>query len=191
MKVSKEILKNGIMKRGFLMGLAFMVMTLGLGSCKSHKKVKGEEHAYVGEMVDRGKKKDNKKDKERREIGEKIAKESMTWLGTPYGYGKSEKGVATDCSGMVLAVYLHVAEVKLPRISWEQAEYCKELKAKEVEAGDLVFFATGKDKKKISHVGVMVDGEHFVHSSASKGVIMSEISTPYYQRTFIMYGRAL
>lgn len=122
-------------------------------------------------------------------MGSRIAEESLTWIGTPYGYGRSEKGVSTDCSGLVLIIYDQIAEIKLPRNSAQQADFCEELKEKDIKPGDLVFFATGKDKKKVSHVGIMVDGEKFVHASGSKGVMLSEMTTPYYRRTFIKYGR--
>lgn len=159
----------------------------GLPSCKSHKKAKKAEIAYVGETISVKPKKN--KSKHPGKEGELIASEAMTWIGTPYGYGRSEKGVATDCSGMVIVIFEQIADIKLPRNSAQQAEFCKDLKEKDVCAGDLVFFATGKDKRKVSHVGIMTDKEHFVHASGSKGVIISEMSTPYYKRTFIKYGR--
>lgn len=52
-----------------------------------------------------------------------------------------------------------------------------------------MFFATGHDPEKISHVGIMIDDVCFVHASTKKGVIVSRIDTPYYIRTFIMFGR--
>ena len=90
---------------------------------------------------------------------------------------------------MVYVLYLDIANIKLPRNSAKQAEFCEEIKEKNIKPGDLVFFATGKDPKKVSHVGIMVDDIKFVHASGSKGVIMSEMTTNYYQRTFIKYGR--
>ena len=157
-----------------------------LSSCKSHKKGK-DDKVYIGEQIEVKKK--PKKEKRENSIGKKIADECITWIGTPYRYGHSEKGVATDCSGMVIVVYKQIADIKLPRNSAQQADYCDDLKDKDIEPGDLVFFATGKDKKMVSHVGVMVDKNKFVHASGSKGVILSEMTTPYYQRTFIKYGR--
>lgn len=174
------------MRKGFLFGLIGVIISLGLGSCKSHKKTKADQDIYIGEVIEVTPKEKKKKGKS---VGEKIAHECVTWIGTPYGYGCSEKGIATDCSGMVVIVYNEIAGIKLPRNSAEQAEFCNGLKEKEIEPGDLVFFATGSDKKKVSHVGVMVDKEKFVHASGSKGVIMSEMSTPYYSRTFVKYGR--
>lgn len=165
------------------------LLTLGISSCKSHKKNKVDDSVYVGETI-QVKKKGKEKNKSN-VIGKKIAEESLTWMGTPYGYGQSEKGRATDCSGMVIVVYEQIAGIKLPRNSAEQAEFCNEIKEKEIEPGDLVFFATGKDPKKVSHVGIMLDKVNFVHASGSKGVIKSDMETPYYRRTFIKYGRAL
>ena len=119
----------------------------------------------------------------------KIVEEALSWLGTPYKYAASEKGKGTDCSGMVLKVYEDVAGTKLPRNSKKQAEICKKLKQRDVKPGDLAFFATGKDKKTISHVGIMIDDVKFIHASAKRGVVISNMTTDYYQRTFIMYGR--
>ena len=115
--------------------------------------------------------------------------EAYSWLGTPYAYSKAEKGVATDCSGMVLEVYGKVTGVKLPRNSARQAEFCKSIRPDDVAIGDLVFFATGRDKDVISHVGIMVDDRNFIHASASKGVVVSDVTQPYYIRTFRGFGR--
>ena len=165
--------------------MVVMILPL-LSGCKSSKKVIKEKVEVETVRVEKNKK---KKKGEGTDIGEKIVKEALTWKGTPYGYARQEKGVATDCSGMVMIVYQEIANIKLPRNSAQQAAFCDELKEKDVRAGDLVFFATGKDKNKISHVGVMIDGCQFVHASSSKGVIVSEMTTPYYIRTFKKYGR--
>lgn len=118
-----------------------------------------------------------------------IIEEAYTWLGTPYKYAHQEKGSGTDCSGMVMRVYETATGEKLPRNSAKQAEYCSEISADKVESGDLVFFATGKDPRKVSHVGIVIDNENFIHASSSKGVVVSKLTSNYYQRTFIMFGR--
>lgn len=119
----------------------------------------------------------------------KVVDEALTWVGTPYKYAGVDKGVGVDCSGMVMQVYLDATGRKIPRNSAKQAEFCKKLKSDEVNMGDLVFFATGKDHDKVSHVGIIVDNEHFVHASPSKGVVVSQLYTPYYQKAFKMFGR--
>lgn len=118
-----------------------------------------------------------------------IIEEAETWIGTPYLYAGEEKGCGTDCSGMVMQVYMAALGCPIPRNSAKQAEFCRKLKANEVEAGDLVFFATGKDPEKVSHVGIVVENGGFIHSSSSKGVIVSKLSNPWYAKRLLMYGR--
>jgi lipoprotein Spr len=90
---------------------------------------------------------------------------------------------------MVLQVYLDALGIKLPRNSAEQAAFCTPISLRKVLPGDLVFFATGKDAARISHVGIMLDYENFIHVSTSKGAVISKITTPYYVRTFMGFGR--
>ena len=101
-------------------------------------------------------------------IEKDIVEEAMSWMGTPYKYAGSEKGRGIDCSGFAVSVYEKVAGIKLPRNSREQSEFCKKLKKSSVRAGDLVFFATGKDKNRVSHVGIMIDDVKFIHASTKK-----------------------
>lgn len=118
-----------------------------------------------------------------------VKKEAMTWIGTPYKYADATKGEGTDCSGLVLRVFQHTQGWILPRNSAKQAEYCKPVKEEDVRTGDLVFFATGTDSAKVTHVGIMLDREKFIHASSSKGVVVSRMTTAYYRKHFLMYGR--
>lgn len=119
-----------------------------------------------------------------------LIKEARQWLGTKYAYGgHSRKG--TDCSGMVMEVYGKVCDIKLPRSSAEQQRYCKEVKRKDLKAGDLVFFATGKSKSRVSHVGLYIGDGEMIHASASRGVIVSRLDEKYYDRNYHSSGRVL
>ena len=166
--------QNSIFLSILLVSLFFL-----LSGCKSSK---NKRNSHNEETLKTEIKWENKRN-------DAVAKEALEWIGTPYAYGAENKGSATDCSGMVMKIYLDIKNIKLPRNSAKQAEFCNSIKREEVETGDLVFFATGKSKNVISHVGIMIDPFRFVHASASKGVIISEITTPYYERTFIMFGR--
>ncbi|MBD5194174.1 MAG: C40 family peptidase [Bacteroidales bacterium] len=149
-------------------------------SCKTSKKIKSTSgHPHVENIhIHKGNK-----------VQREILEEANKWLGTPYKYAASRKGVGTDCSGMVLKVYESVIGELLPRNSAKQAEYCIPINSDEVQLGDLVFFATGKDPNKISHVGIIIDEDNFIHASSSKGVVISSLSSNYYQRTFKQFGR--
>lgn len=160
-----------------------LLFALFISSCHtSHKSGRRDntekEHAIGGYHVDGNNKR-----------GKRVVKEAMEWIGTPYKYGGAEKGKGSDCSGLVMSAYLEATGKQLPRNSAMQAEFCKRLSGEELEVGDLCFFATGKDPKRISHVGIMIDNESFIHASSSKGVVVSKITTPYYQKTLIQFGR--
>ncbi len=118
-----------------------------------------------------------------------LIEEAQTWIGTPYKYAENKKHKGSDCSGMVLSVYLDALGIKLPRNSAAQAEFCTPIGLRQVLPGDLVFFATGKDPDRVSHVGIMLDYENFIHVSTSKGVVISKITTPYYTRTIMGFGK--
>ena len=186
------------MKRKILQILTLIVISAsiaGMPSCRSHKDAGSARHKT--ERLHKKKKKKGKAvvdSNDRRHVdlsrsASKIVKEASGWLGTPYGYGKAEKGKACDCSGMVMSVYEKVTGIKLPRNSAQQQDFCKRLKEKDVRVGDLCFFATGKDPDKTSHVGIMIDETNFIHASTSKGVVVSDITQPYWIRTFKGYGR--
>ncbi|MBD5358212.1 MAG: C40 family peptidase [Bacteroides sp.] len=160
----------------FLLSMSFLLLAVGCKSSHKNTDTVREETMVTVTQKQKG-------------SSSKIVNEAKKWLGTPYKYADWERGKGTDCSGMVCKVYEAAIGVKLPRNSKQQSEYCRKLKKKDVHAGDLVFFATGKDKHAVSHVGIMIDDEQFIHASTKKGVIISEVSTPYYERTFIMYGR--
>lgn len=119
----------------------------------------------------------------------RMIEEACSWIGTPYKYGGAEKGTGTDCSGMVLRVYLDMTEIKLPRNSAKQAEFCNRIKEKDARPCDLVFFATGKDSGKVSHVGLLLDSESFIHSSSSKGVTITRLDNPWWRPRILGFGR--
>lgn len=113
--------------------------------------------------------------------------EAKKWIGTPYKYGGEDKR-GVDCSGLVLNVYKSALDIKLPRNSAAQSAYCSPLGKDMLMPGDLIFFATSGSKNKVSHVGIYVGDGKMIHSSASKGVIVSNISDDYYKRTFAGAG---
>lgn len=114
--------------------------------------------------------------------------ETRRWIGTPYKYGGEDRN-GVDCSGLVLNVYRSALNLKLPRNSAKQADFCQPLSKNALMPGDLLFFdTTGGNGSTISHVGIYVGDGKMVHSSVSKGVIVSDINEDYFKKTFAGAG---
>ena len=107
------------------------------------------------------------------------------WYGTRYRMGgTTKKGV--DCSAFSGTLLSSIYSFSLPRTAREQYKICERVKKDELLAGDLVFFNT---RGGVSHVGVYLANNRFVHSSSSNGVIISNLDDNYYAKKFIGGGR--
>lgn len=116
---------------------------------------------------------------------------SSHWLGVKYrNGGNTKKGV--DCSGLVSILYKQVYGIGLERSSANMLKKnCAPIKRNNLREGDLVFFKTfgSGSPKTPTHVGIYLKNGKFIHSTTSKGVIVSSLSEPYYVRTWITGGR--
>ena len=109
------------------------------------------------------------------------------WLNTRYQYG-AQQNTGIDCSGFTQLLYDAVYRKKLARNSQAQYDASKHINSrKNLEEGDLVFFATGSGKK-ISHVGVFLQNDRFVNAT-SKGVIISDMNLKYWADRFVGGGK--
>lgn len=118
----------------------------------------------------------------------RLVNEARRWVGTPYRYGGATKHGA-DCSGFVMSLFDQVYGLKLPRSSWQQREYALPIDTRELRPGDLLFFATGSDKSRVSHVGVYIGSGLMVHASPRKGIVEAMITDQYFKRTYHSAGR--
>ncbi len=125
-------------------------------------------------------------------VGE-LLKDAQKYLGAPYKYaGNTSSGF--DCSGLVTKVF-DENSYKLPRRSEDQSTQGKEISIKDAKPGDLVFFATSGGSR-VTHVGIVHDigngGEvKFIHSSTSKGVIISSLNEKYWNNAYLFARRVL
>ncbi len=116
--------------------------------------------------------------------------EGARWLGVPHRMGGTTKR-GVDCSGFVSIVYQNVYRKTLARSSSEiLKKNCKRIRRGKLKEGDLVFFYTGRGKKRQpSHVGIYLKNGKFIHTSTSRGVMVSSLNEPYYLRTWLCGGR--
>ncbi|MEM9141608.1 MAG: C40 family peptidase [Bacteroidota bacterium] len=136
---------------------------------------------------------DKRKEKLELTKADKVLNTALTYSGVRYRYGgTTRKGM--DCSGLL---YVSFAEhnVALPRVSYEMATEGKRIRIKDVAKGDLLFFKTKKSGKRINHGGLVVAVENdeikFIHSSSSRGVIVSSLREGFWNYAFVKATRIL
>ncbi|MFB3390119.1 C40 family peptidase [Flavobacterium sp. LAR06] len=156
--------------------LIFLLLTLVFTSCKStsnavsNKETKKENKYIVNHLIENAT--DN--------------------IGVKYKAGGTTKS-GFDCSGLVFTSF-ESENIKLPRSSYEQSKIGKIINIDDAQKGDLIFFKTNKSRQ-INHVGLITevksDEIKFVHSSTSKGVIISSTKEPYYKNSFAQINRVV
>jgi lipoprotein Spr len=109
------------------------------------------------------------------------------WYGVRYRVGgNTRKGV--DCSGFTVAVYAAAYGISLARVSREQYRNSRRISMTELREGDLVFFDT-RGRGGVSHVGIYLGNNKFIHASVSRGVMVNDLFEKYYIKKFVGAGR--
>lgn len=86
---------------------------------------------------------------------------AFKYLNAPYLWGgRSPFGI--DCSGFTQAVY-RICGYNIPRDSSEQVKKGELIDYVEKNTGDLAFFSN--EKKKIVHVGIILENDEIIHAS--------------------------
>lgn len=165
--------------------LLIILMMLGFTSCKSKKAstvVTKKERVATNKKVE---KVDAK--------AQKIVDHALVYKGTKYKYGgTTERGM--DCSGLVMTSFAK-ENIQVPRTTKDLATYGDWIDLKKVKQGDLLFFATKKNSRKVNHVGIVTSTRknevQFIHASSSKGVITSSLDERYWYYAFVQARRVL
>lgn len=108
------------------------------------------------------------------------------WWGTKYCLGGSTKN-CVDCSAFTQSVLRDVYSVEMPRTAQEQYEATERIEQEDLKEGDLVFFYTSG--RRISHVGVYIMNNKFVHAAVSQGVSVSDLNDTYWKARYRGAGR--
>jgi hypothetical protein len=102
----------------------------------------------------------------------------QSYLGTPYnGQGKSLEGI--DCSQFTLEVYEKFIGMELQRTAADQFLTGTAIDLKNIRYGDMIFFRINGNI--VSHVGIFIGFNEFIHSSKSSGIIISNLGDDYWK----------
>ncbi len=126
-------------------------------------------------------------------LADSILERGMSLIGTRYRFGgTSEAGF--DCSGFIGYLFREEAGMNLPRSTREMINVDAPLVSRgNLEPGDLLFFATNGRRGRVSHAGIYLGDNQFIHSSSrrSGGVRIDSLGDSYWSKTFIEAKRAL
>ena len=120
-----------------------------------------------------------------RSVGDQAVVVALQQVGVPYRYGgMSPRGF--DCSGLVHYSYSRAGK-SVPRTTAALWNYAKPVSKSQMRAGDILFF---KIVGKMSHVGMYIGGDRFVHApSTGKQVSVASLRSDYYRKALIRAGR--
>lgn len=116
-------------------------------------------------------------------VRQNIVTYAMQFLGNAYVWGGNDPHTGADCSGFVKYVYKHVADITLPRVSYEQCYSGSKISSLEMKPGDLIFYANVEGT--VNHVAMYIGNGTIIHAaSRNSGIKLSEWNyrTPKYIR---------
>ncbi len=116
-----------------------------------------------------------------------ILKEFKKWEGTPHKMGgNSKRGI--DCSGFVHHIYTKLFNLNVPRTTRQFFTTGTVINRLQLKPGDLVAFRPHSYPR---HVGIYIGNNKFIHASTTKGVMMSNLGNPYWEKYYVMSRRII
>lgn len=113
-----------------------------------------------------------------------LVQTAREFIGVPYLWGGTSPETGFDCSGLTMTVY-QLNGLDLPRHSATQYDAGNPIDKKNLQKGDLVFFATNSDGK-VSHVGIYIGNGRFIHApSRGKNIRIESMSCNFFARRFV------
>jgi len=164
-----------------------LLLILFLGSCKASKKTVSS-NSSPEEIISTP-----NVTPEVNELANKVVDYAKQFDGVKYRYGgNTKKGM--DCSGLITSSFSS-ENIILPRTTSDLSLTGNWIDLKEVQKGDLLFFATKKNSRKVNHVAIVTEAKtgyvEFIHSTTSAGVIISNLAERYWYFAFVQARRVL
>ncbi|MDR0421889.1 MAG: C40 family peptidase [Proteiniphilum sp.] len=176
---------------GWRKAASLAVLSLVLASCGAGKT------AVPGRQATKGSKTagSSKTSQITTALPDEIVRYGRKYLGKPYRYA-ARGPEAFDCSGYTSFVFRKFGYRLEPSTAGQSRQTVAITRKGGLRKGDLVFFEGRRRNGKIGHVGIVTEafpGGHFkfIHSSTSRGVIISSSSEPYFAPRYLRGGRVL
>lgn len=120
-------------------------------------------------------------------LRDELVKTAKYFIGVPYRWG-GENAKGFDCSGLTMVCY-RLNGLNLPRNSRSQYKSGRWIPKKNLQPGDLVFFAT-RGGTRVTHVGMYIGNNRFIHAPRTgQKVRIEKLSNRFFAKTY-MGGRS-
>ena len=117
-------------------------------------------------------------------LREEIVTTAKRYVGVAYRWGGESPSTGFDCSGLTMVVY-RINGLNLPRSSRQQWRVGKAIDRRQLQKGDLVFFATAGGNK-VSHVGIYAGGDKFLHAPGrGRKIQTASLSSKYFRTRYV------
>ena len=122
--------------------------------------------------------------------GAEVVEYAKKYLGCKYVAGGASPSTGFDCSGFTTYVYKHFG-ISLNRSSKGQIKNGTSVSKSNLQLGDIIIF-NGSSNTSIGHVGIYIGDNKFIHAANSKeGVIITSLSSSYYQKRYVGARRVI
>ncbi|MCQ4325521.1 peptidase P60 [Stutzerimonas stutzeri] len=126
-------------------------------------------------------------------LADSILERGFTLVGTPYRYGGNSTKTGFDCSGFVGFLFRKEAGLELPRSTRELINLdAPVIERGELAPGDVVFF-NNRGRGRVSHAGIYIGDDRFIHASSSRsgGVRVDSLDDKYWRASYLEAKRVL
>ena len=122
--------------------------------------------------------------------GAEVVEYAKQYLGYKYVAGGASPSTGFDCSGFTTYVYKHFG-ISLNRSSRDQIKNGTSVSKSNLQLGDIIIF-NGSSNTSIGHVGIYIGDNKFIHAANSReGVIITSLSSSYYQKRYVGARRVI
>ena len=172
--------------------LLILLLIISLTACKSKKHVITKK-SKAEKTVKKRNTSNSAPAMDYSEAANKVVANAKQFDGVRYKYGgTTKKGM--DCSGLVYTSFGQ-ENIALPRTTTDLSKTGAWIDLKNVQKGDLLFFATRKNSRTVNHVGIVTESRvgnvEFIHASTSNGVMISNLAERYWYYAFVQARRVL
>lgn len=169
-------------------GLSSALLMVVLSACATTQAPRASYETSQTHRLEDG---DNIEARDLSQVSNEVIIRAISLVGTPYRYGGTQPDTGFDCSGLIGFVFQEAAGLRLPRTTRELIDIeAKTIDRDDLQSGDLVYFNSRGGR--VSHIGIYVGENRFVHAPSSGGVVrIDKLNTPYWTKFYVGAKRVL